>query len=66
MIVYVGYREWDYEGCSSPISVHFTLESAQAFFGDAKTWMGPSADREWSSRVSSGEYVSIAEMRVEE
>lgn len=62
-VVYVTYTEFDYEGCSSPISVHRTFESAQESFGTCD-WKGPSVDREWSAKVGSSEYITIAEMEL--
>lgn len=64
-VVYVRYHEAQYEGCSSPLGVHHTLEGAMEAFGPGRDWKGPSVDQEWSSKAAFGDYESIAEMEVQ-
>lgn len=67
-VVYVVYT-----GCSLPMAssrpttVHRTLEAAQASLGSKRKWSGPSADREWVSKIGSSSYYyyTIAEMEVQ-
>lgn len=70
-VVYVCYTEAMYEGCSNPLGVHRTLESAQESFAEdlrgrkiALDWKGPDEERVWSAKISSSDWISIAEMEV--